>query len=149
MRFLCDQMLGTLVKWLRILGHDAVYARDGDDDMLLEQAAAGNRMLVTRDRELAERADDAVFIESTELGEQLRRVVDATGIEICEDAMLSRCTVCNTPVVTVEKSAVEDIVPEHAYETHEQFWRCPGCGRVYWKGTHWDNMRRFVRQLQK
>ncbi|MFO8132906.1 MAG: Mut7-C RNAse domain-containing protein [Thermoplasmatota archaeon] len=149
MRFLCDQMLGTLAKWLRILGHDTVYARDGDDDSLLEQAAAEGRVLLTRDRELAERAADAVLIESTELEEQLRRVVAATGIEIREHAMLSRCTVCNTPVVQVEKSKVKEEVPAHAYEAHESFWTCPGCGRVYWKGTHWDDMRRFVRQLMQ
>ncbi len=149
MQFLCDRMLGTLAKWLRILGHDAAYATDGDDDALLARAAAGQRVLLTRDRELAERVDSTVLIESTELEEQLRRVLDAAGVEICEDALLTRCILCNREVVAVDKAGVEDEVPVHAYQTHEQFWRCPSCGRVYWRGTHWDNMRRFIRRLKK
>ncbi len=149
MQFLCDRMLGTLAKWLRILGHDAAYARDGDDAALLERAAGEERILLTRDKELADRTDSAVLIESTELEEQLRRVVAACGVALREDAMLTRCTLCNREVVSVDKAAVEDMVPDHAYRTHERFWRCPSCGRVYWKGTHWDNMRRFIRRLQK
>lgn len=151
MQFLCDRMLGTLAKWLRILGHDAAYAREGDDDALLERAAAEERVLLTRDKELAGRADSAVLIESTELEGQLRRVMDATDVEIREEAMLTRCTVCNEAVIAVDKAELEEEeeVPVHAYETHERFWRCPSCGRVYWRGTHWDNMRRFIQRLKK
>ena len=36
MKFLCDQMLGTLAKWLRIYGFDTFYANSetGDDELL-------------------------------------------------------------------------------------------------------------------
>lgn len=149
MRFLCDRMLGTLAKWLRILGHDAAYASEDTDDALLERAAAEERMLVTRDKELAERTDGAVLIESTKLEEQIRRVLDVADVELCMDAMLTRCTVCNIEVVAVDKAEVRDEVPVHAFETHERFWRCPSCGRVYWRGTHWDDMRRFIHRLKK
>lgn len=148
MRFLCDQMLGTLAKWLRILGHDATYARDSYDDQLLQQASAEERVLLTRDKALAERADSVLLIESTELKEQLHRVINACSAEIREDDLLSRCTVCNTPVVAADKAEVRNEVPDHAYERHERFWTCPSCGRVYWKGTHWDNMRRFIDRLK-
>jgi hypothetical protein len=149
MRFLCDQMLGSLAKWLRILGHDAAYVREGegDDDRLLERAADEERVLLTRDKELADRAAGAVLIEGTSLERQLRRVFDACDVEVSVDAMLSRCTVCNVPVVAVDKTEVRGDVPEHAYEMHERFWRCPSCGRVYWKGTHWDNMRGFIERF--
>ncbi len=149
MRFLCDQMLGSLAKWLRILGHDAAYAREGegDDDRLLERAADEERVLLTRDKELAYRADGAVLIESTSLERQLRCVFDACDVEVSVDAMLNRCTVCNVPVVAVDKAEVCGDVPEHAYEMHERFWRCPSCGRVYWKGTHWDNMCGFIERF--
>jgi hypothetical protein len=141
-------MLGTLAIWLRILGYDAAYARDVDDEALLQQASSEQRRLLTRDKELASRNDDAILIESTDLEEQLRRVIRATDMALSPDAMLSRCTVCNTPVLKVEKAAVADKVPVYAYERHEEFWRCPSCGRVYWKGTHWDNMQDFIQRLR-
>lgn len=148
MQFLCDQMLGTLAKWLRILGYDAAYARSGNDDALVERAATEQRLLLTRDKELAERTDNAILIGSTELEEQVQRVIEASGADIREDALLTRCTVCNMPVVAVDKAQVKEEVPPHAYRKHERFWKCPSCGRVYWKGTHWDNMRRFIQRLK-
>ena len=141
-------MLGTLATWLRILGYDAAYACDVDDEALLDQAAAEERQLITRDKELASRNDDVILIESTDLEEQLRCIIETTGMEFLSDAMLSRCTVCNTPVDWVEKAAVKDVVPEHVYEHQEEFWRCPTCGRIYWKGTHLDNMQDFIQRLR-
>ena len=53
MKFLCDQMLGSLAKWLRILGFDTFYARrDLQDEDVLNIAKKENRVLITRDVEL-------------------------------------------------------------------------------------------------
>lgn len=49
-------MLGNLASWLRILDNDTVYVREADDESLLRRAEAEGRILLTRDRALAERA---------------------------------------------------------------------------------------------
>lgn len=39
-RFAAEAMLGTLAKWLRLLGHDCLQERDIPDARLLETARA-------------------------------------------------------------------------------------------------------------
>jgi uncharacterized protein with PIN domain len=53
MRLLCDQMLGTLAKWLRLIGFDTFYAtKEMDDSELLQIAKKEKRIILTRDKEL-------------------------------------------------------------------------------------------------
>ena len=37
---------------------------------------------------------------------------------------------------------------EREGEGKREFWVCERCGRVYWKGSHWKNMRARLKQLQ-
>ena len=97
MKFICDQMLGTLAKWLRIMGYDTIYG-DGDDGELIKISVDEKRVLLTRDKELHKRYPDSILIESTELGEQIRKVVDSLDLKIDMENTLTRCTVCNVPV---------------------------------------------------
>ena len=30
----------------------------------------------------------------------------------------------------------------NSFQTQEVFKECPHCLKVYWRGTHWQNMRR-------
>ncbi len=52
-RFLADEMLGTLVKWLRIMGYDTLYAKDMKDGEIAAMARGEGRTLLTRDKALA------------------------------------------------------------------------------------------------
>ena len=48
MKFLCDRMLGTLVKWLRILGFDTSFADSNmEDEKLLRQTKDEERIFIT------------------------------------------------------------------------------------------------------
>jgi hypothetical protein len=140
-------MLGTLAKWLRILGYDTEYVRDGDDSKILKKAHAEERILITRDKELSTKCKNSVLVESTELEKQIEKVMESTSIEIDEKNMLSRCTLCNAPVIKINKNKVIKKVPSYAYETHDDFWICTECGRIYWMGTHWENMKQFIKKI--
>lgn len=148
MKLLCDQMLGTLATWLRILGYDTAYAEEGDDEQIIARARDEGRMLLTRDKDLATSHDSSLLLESTDVREQLEKVIQELHLPVSREAILSRCTVCNRPVESVDKEAIREEVPPRAYESHQHFWKCPSCGRVYWKGTHWDNMSRFIASLR-
>ena len=54
-RFSADCNLGTLAKWLRILGYDTLYERGIADLDFLRKAAEEGRIVLTRKRELARR----------------------------------------------------------------------------------------------
>ena len=54
-RFVVDVNVGRLARWLRVMGYDAVFPRDCDDNGLVRIALKENRVLVTRDSGFAPR----------------------------------------------------------------------------------------------
>jgi len=139
-------MLGTLAKWLRLLGYDTAYDNAAADPELARRARVEGRVLLTRDRELAGRRGlHTLLIQSEVLEEQVREVQGALGLP--PDPALSRCAVCNAALETVSPDAVADRVPPYVLRTQTEFHRCPGCGRVYWPGTHVEEMRDRMGEL--
>jgi uncharacterized protein with PIN domain len=138
-RLLLDAMLGKLARYLRMCGYDAAYALDRGieaDDELLRVAETENRRLVTRDRQLAERAG-GVRIDSKAVDAQLRELRDA-GFELSLSEP-ARCGRCNGPVEPVPSN---EPLPDYAPDPAETpCYRCRDCGQVFWKGSHWDDVR--------
>ena len=138
MKLICDHMLGSLARWLRFMGHDTAYPKAMDDRDLIRKARDEDRVLLTRDKELAARFAGAIVVRSDVLEAQIREVASALPLRVLDP--LSRCSVCNTPIEPASLEAVRDLVPEGVLARERAFWRCPTCGKVYWQGSHWDKM---------
>lgn len=152
MKFLCDQMLGTLAKWLRVLGFDTFYANNTTtDDGLLQIAKSEKRTIISRDKELITRGKKknltTIEITSTYLDEQLNQVLKL--IHIDEQYVLSRCTLCNTILKAIEKNQVEGKVPEKVFENNDKFWFCKKCDKYYWKGSHYEKIINKIEEIKK
>jgi uncharacterized protein with PIN domain len=145
--FVADSMLGTLAKWLRILGYDTLFDVSLDDYQLMRLARAGGRVLLTRDRELARRRGvRTLLIESEHLEEQIRQVL--TDLDLKTDQSFSRCPVCNEPLQPLGREAARTRVPAYVARKHETFKTCPACRRVYWRGTHWQQMEEWLARFR-
>jgi uncharacterized protein with PIN domain len=132
-------MLGTLAKWLRILGYDARYDQSLSDHQLVRLARAEGRVLLTRDRELARRRGLRVLLVAAEdLESQIRQVL--SDLELEPDRSISRCPECNKPLEPIDHESARSRVPAYVAETQRVFTHCPGCKRVYWRGTHWQHI---------
>ncbi len=146
MNFLADHMLGKLARWLRFLGFDTVYPDVLPDHELIELAKKEKRILLTRDKSLANSKEvRALYIDSENVEEQLVQVMQE--FELKTKNILSRCSLCNTLLIEVSKEDVEGKVPEKVYEMQERFWSCKGCGKYYWPGTHTENILKKLRML--
>jgi len=145
-RFVCDGMLGTLAKWLRILGEDTLFFRDAEDRDLLRVAREEGRVLLTRDRPLAASGPHVHLVRGEHLEEQLREVARAFEIRPGE-AGFTRCSVCNLPLEPMEAEEARKRVPPYVARTQSRFLHCTGCDRVYWAATHVVEMRRRLREL--
>lgn len=146
LRLLADGMLGRLARWLRLLGYDTAYDNHADDAELARCARAEGRILLTRDRELSRRRGlRTLLIRSEVLEEQVQEVQNAVGPP--PHPALSRCTVCNTTLEPVASSEIADLVPPYILRTQTEFHRCPGCGRIYWPGTHLHRMQEQLGDL--
>lgn len=142
MKFLVDAMLGKLAKWLRILGYDTLYYRDLEDEQLLRLAEAEGRVLLTGDEELGRHG---MFISSDDWREQLRELAEA--VELDTSGVFTRCIECNVPLEPAGRAEVEGEVPPYILATQEEFGRCPRCGRIYWRGTHFAHTLAEVERI--
>ena len=152
MKILCDQMLGTLAKWLRILGFDTFYANaEMSDEDLLNIAKGENRTIFTRDKELIMKGKkknlNVISIETTDLDLQLNQALKHVNID--EKSILSRCTLCNTVLDTVEKNKIQGKVPSKVFENNEKFWFCSKCNKFYWMGSHYNEMINKIDKIKK
>jgi uncharacterized protein with PIN domain len=160
-RVLLDAMCGKLATYLRMCGYDAAYALDRgveDDDRVLSLAAAEDRILLTRDRELAARAVDrdpgSVLLTERDVVDQLREVA-AAGLPVALADEPTRCGACNGPVERVGPGGIDvdpderpdyvpdDVGPAAAGDSDPDArpaWRCRDCGRWFWKGSHWASV---------
>lgn len=141
MRFLVDHMCGGVVSYLRMCGYDTVYAADIDldsDDEIVAVSRADDRTVVTRDVALANRADEAILLESREVQRQLAEL-DAAGVGLTLADEPVRCGNCNGLLKRVGRS---NPTPEYAPDPDvEPVLRCRDCGQCFWKGSHWDRVR--------
>jgi len=144
-------MLGTLAKWLRIFGFDTFYANSQmDDSQLIDISKNEKRVLITRDKNLLQRAKKeklkVIEINTTDINQQINKVINQ--IKINPSMALSRCILCNTELDEIKKDEVEKKVPKRVFDSNEKFWFCPKCKKVYWKGTHYDNMIKKINTLK-
>jgi len=139
MKFIVDAMLGTLAKWLRVLGFDTIYETDLGDDEILSIAERDGRAIISRDRELCGRRVGSILMETTDLDEQIALVVESYPVN--KKDILSRCLGCNSILDIVPKDEAKGNVPEGVIERHVEFWKCHECNKFYWPGSHWSNMK--------
>jgi hypothetical protein len=148
--FICDTMVGRLAKSLRMLGFDTLYARTARLDDLAATAARESRTLLTRRTTLLQKPPAGIsclFICKNDPAEQLREVFCACGLTRSDVRPFTRCLRCNARLAPVEKHAAGDRMPDHVAATLQTFTACPACGRVYWKGTHYERMLRQCSDL--
>ncbi|MCI0438569.1 MAG: Mut7-C RNAse domain-containing protein [Chloroflexi bacterium] len=144
-RFAIDVNVGRLAKWLRGMGYDALYLPNVDDGELLRIARSEGRVIITRDRRILERRlvtrgiVKVFLVESDDFREQMREVAAAFGLDLRNG--FSLCIECNARLTSVARERVRERVPPYVYENQEQFFECVRCGKLYWRGTHWRNMR--------
>lgn len=147
-RFVLDAHLGRLAVYLRMLGFDALYRSDFADDELARISRLEGRILLTRDRGLLKRGEvtHGCFIRSTDYRFQVLEVVRRFDLSGALHPF-SRCLRCNRPLEPVSKEALLDRLPQETRRHYQDFWRCTGCGQVYWEGSHYRRMSAFIQWL--
>ncbi len=146
-RFAADRMLGRLARMLRLLGYDVVYSPEITTAQLREIAQGDDRVVLTRGR--AENrfpgVDKVLRVKSESAPEQLREVVQQFGLDT-QAGLCTRCTLCNGAIDRVEKALVQSLVEPKIFHLYQEFFRCAGCGHLYWRGSH---VERILKNLAK
>jgi len=148
MKFIADAMLGRLAKWLRLLGFDVLYYPAIEDRQVIKISREQERTILTRDTRMLQckAVKAAVFIRSDHIADQLLEMKNILDFQAPD--LADRCAVCNKRLrAAVDRDEIKDLVPDYVYHNYNSFMRCSNCGKIYWEGSHYKNIRGRTREL--
>lgn len=147
-RFVCDVHLGRLAAYLRMVGFDTLFPEDYRDEELARISSEENRILLTRDRGLLKRriVKHGYSVRATDPWQQLAEVIKRFNLYDAI-ARFQRCAACNGVLEAVDKAAIADRLPEKTATYYDEFRRCLSCGKIYWRGSHYEQIDAFVERI--
>jgi len=149
MRFICDVMLGTLAKKLRMLGLDTLYHNNITEESLIAAALKENRIVLTRKTAfpISNKTVPVLFIFDNNPKNQLIQTVSHFKINKEMISPFSRCISCNNELSSLKKDFAEGKVADYVFNTTNTFTTCLSCEKIYWPGTHLQNMKRLINNI--
>jgi len=150
-RFIADQNVGKLARWLRMMGYDTRFFDGEDDSEMVAIAVAESRVILTRDRQIARRRLvssgrlKVCLFDTSEPGEQIRQLIKDYKLKI-DFKPFSLCIECNRALEPRTREQVEDSVPPYIFKTKRSYMECPACHRIYWRGSHYQGMCRRLKE---
>lgn len=147
-KFVFDVHLGTLARYMRMLGFDVLYENNYTDDEIVKLSIKEKRTILTKDRGILKRNEvtHGYFVRNIQPEKQLKEVVERfqlrNGIK-----EFTRCFNCNTLLEKTELEKIEYLVPPKVKEFQKEFYYCIKCGKVYWKGSHYEKMKALIDRI--
>ena len=144
-RFILDVHLGRLAELLRLFGFDVEYENEAADEDLAQSSFHQNRVLLTRDRGLLKRSEVRYGYCVRSLDPQ-SQIVEILHRYHLWDAVqpFRRCMICNGVIEPVPREEVLDELLPGTRRAFEQFYRCDKCQKVYWRGSHVDELQAWI-----
>jgi uncharacterized protein len=155
LKFVVDGMLGGLARWLRMLGYVTEYDSKADDNSLLQSSETHDAVLLTRDEELYNRAlgksIHAVLVTGGTEEARLAQLARTLDISLEIDMAATRCPECGAELHEISREEASNAVPAKSLMLYDRFWRCNnvGCGKTYWVGSHWKQIRHTLEEARK
>ncbi len=149
-RFILDSHLGKLAKYLRMSGFDTLYENNYSDDAIRTIASQQSRIILTRDRDLlsSRQVTHGYYIRNINSKEQLLEVFIKFDL-YSQINPLSRCLICNSNLSPIDKKDLAEDIDEETKKIFNEFYQCPSCNKIYWKGSHYDRMMNFLQSLKR
>lgn len=147
-KFILDVHLGRLAKYLRLCGFDTLFSAYFDDSEIIHIASVEKRIILTRDKGILKNkaVTHGYWIKSQKHEEQLREVFVRFDLKD-KLSLFTRCIRCNTIIEDVSKEKIADRLKSNTSRYFSKFGRCPGCDRIYWNGSHYDNMKIIIERI--
>ncbi|HOF22107.1 MAG TPA: Mut7-C RNAse domain-containing protein [Bacteroidales bacterium] len=148
LKFIADVHLGKLVRYMRLLGFDTLFERTYDDREIVELSVSQKRVILTRDRQLLKnrRVTHGYWVRSSDPREQIREIADR--FDLRNDLKIfTRCMECNGLLSEISKEEVSADLPPRTRQYYQRFRKCGGCGKIYWEGSHYENMKKEIGNL--
>jgi uncharacterized protein len=148
-KFIADVHLGALVKYMRMMGFDVLYKNNYSDEEIIQTSIHENRTILTKDRELLKnkKITHGYWIRSKGTEQQVKEIIKRFDLKNNIREFL-RCLECNNILEPIDKDKVIDRIPPKVRNWQNEFWYCSNCDKIYWKGTHFEKMSKFIEHLR-
>lgn len=148
-KFIADVHLGALVKYMRMLGFDVLYKNNYSDEEIIQTSLRENRTILTKDRKLLKnnKITHGYWMRTEGTEQQVKEIIRRFDLKNNIREFL-RCLECNNILEPIDKDKVVNRIPPKVKEWQNEFWYCPLCDKVYWKGTHFEKMSEFIKLLR-
>ena len=148
-RFVVDINLGKLARYLRLLGLDAVSDGELQDTDLVDISVNQQRILLTKDRPLLKRSavTHGYLVRAVEPEDQIVEVVRRFDLNRLIEPF-ARCLECNGLIEVVDKGEIEHLLEPLTKRYFEEFRRCPDCSRIFWRGSHYQQLAVLVEAVR-
>lgn len=148
-KFLCDEMLTGLGRWLRIAGYDTWIVEPGakDKDIAI-LVKSSHRWFLTCDNDLTKTLNDypqVIYFESSNIEKSIHTLNQKLDIDWLKHAF-QRCSVCNTPLQSANDNQIQQIDVE--LKKPSPIYYCAQCDKLYWEGSHVNRMREKLAGFQ-
>ncbi len=148
-KFVLDVHLGTLARYLRMLGFDSLYKNNYGDEEIVKISLSEKRTILTKDRGILKRkeVEHGYYVRSTAPQIQLKEVVERFDLKKLINEF-SRCLECNALLSTASIEEISGKIPPKVKEFQNEFYICKGCNKIYWPGSHYDKMKKIINKLK-
>lgn len=149
-RFILDAHLGKLARYLRMLGFDTLYRNDYGDHEIIDIAGKEKRIILSRDKLLLKSPEvhHGYYVRAIDKHNQLVEIVEK--FDLCSQfKSFTRCMTCNSVLRPIKKEAVRDRIKSGIFNCYNEFFYCPVCDKVFWKGSHFQRMERLIINIIK
>jgi len=148
LRFCADVHLGKLARLMRMLGFNTVYKNNFSKEELYNNSLNENRILLSKSAYFSRFIDINFYqIKSADPLQQLKDIIHYFNLRDSFNAFI-RCLYCNEIVEKKEKEEVEKELLPNTKKDFSEFWKCPSCQKIYWKGSHYERMMKMIRELE-
>ncbi|UCH64681.1 MAG: Mut7-C ubiquitin/RNAse domain-containing protein [Ignavibacterium sp.] len=149
-RFVVDEHLGKLAKYLRMFGFNTYYKNHYDSDELVEISLNDKRAILTKNKNVLKRSEvtHAYFVRSFDVENQVREIIKRFDLQK-EINEFSRCMECNGLLQPVKKETIINQIPPKVANWLDTFFKCSKCNKIYWQGTHHQKMNSFIQSIKK
>ena len=147
-KFVLDVHLGTLARYLRMIGFDTSYKNNYNDDEIVDVSLKEKRTILTRDKGILKRnaVTHGYWIRNQSPGLQLKEVAERFGLKK-QIREFERCLECNSQLVKIDKEKILDRLPLKVRQRQNNFWYCKNCDNIYWRGTHFEKMKEIINKF--
>jgi uncharacterized protein with PIN domain len=148
-KFIADVHLGKLARYLRMFRFDVHYKNDLSDEDIVKISLKERRAILTKDRGILKRNEvtHGYFVRNTNVEKQVEEIIKRFDLQK-EIKEFARCLECNTELMKIAKEKIAGNLPPKVIASQEEFFKCPDCGKIYWKGTHHQKMLSLVHKIK-